>query len=220
MARVEQPWGTEETWATTDRYMARTIFLRKGASTGPMCHPDRDKTLRVQQGVVTLHIALEASEAVRDARPGEAVYIAPGVGHRFTAVSDAEIIEVSTPEHSQAAAPPARSASPGPMLPEPDLELVIDDPEIVEAPPPRPAVDRPGAPVVVVVEDDLQIQDLLVRALGSRHTVHRADDGSQALALLSALPAVDLVITDLMMPRMTGLDLLRELKVDPVRDRP
>jgi CheY-like chemotaxis protein/mannose-6-phosphate isomerase-like protein (cupin superfamily) len=232
MARVEQTWGSEETWAATDRYVARTLLLRKGASPGPMRHPDRDKTLRVQHGVVTVRIALETSEAIRDAHPGETVYIGPGVRHCFTAVSDAEIIEVSTPDRSPAAegtareatakgaAPPPGSASLDPIASgELDPELVIDDPEIVAAPPPRPAVERPGAPVVVVVEDDLQIQDLLVRALGSRHTVHRADDGAQALALLSALPAVDLVITDLMMPRMNGLDLVRELKADPVRGR-
>jgi CheY-like chemotaxis protein/quercetin dioxygenase-like cupin family protein len=225
MARVERSWGSEETWAATDRYIARTIFLRKGASTEPMRHADRDKTLRVQHGVVTVHIALETSEAVRDARPGETVHIAPGVAHRFSAVSEAEIVEVSAPERSPAtepeaggAAQPSRSLVPISIAPE-DLELVIDDPEIVAPQPPRPAVEVLGAPVVVVVEDDPQIQDLLVRALGSRHTVHRADDGAQGLALLSALPAVDLVITDLMMPRMSGLDLLRELKADPVRSR-
>jgi CheY-like chemotaxis protein len=71
--------------------------------------------------------------------------------------------------------------------------------------------------VLVIIEDDLLIQDILLRAFGGTYTIHRADDGAHGLALIRALPRVDLVITDVMMPRMSGLELLRLLKSDPVR---
>jgi two-component system cell cycle response regulator len=41
-------------------------------------------------------------------------------------------------------------------------------------------------------------------------TYHRAGDGEQALALLGTV-AIDLVVTDLLMPRMDGYDLVRAL---------
>lgn len=47
-------------------------------------------------------------------------------------------------------------------------------------------------------------------------TVHTASDGMDAYALMrSAERAPDLLITDVMMPRMGGLDLVRRMKKDP-----
>ncbi len=218
MARLDHPWGSEETWAETDRYVGKTILLRAGASTGPLRHERRDKTLRVQRGVVTVFLDLDGAPQSSEVRAGQSIHVRARLLHRLEATTDAELVEVSTPDPD-----PRGEFRPTPVAPEPpDPDSIIDDPQPAgparaAPPPPRPAVLRHGAKVIVVVEDDLPIQDILVRALGARYTVHRADDGAQALALLEALPPVDLVVTDLMMPRLSGLELLRRLKADPAR---
>jgi len=65
---------------------------------------------------------------------------------------------------------------------------------------------------VVVVEDDADIRQGLRRLIASLGaSVSAAADGQEALELLSREGA-DLVLTDLMMPRMSGSELLLEIK--------
>lgn len=64
---------------------------------------------------------------------------------------------------------------------------------------------------ILLVEDEVGIRDafaLLLELEG--YAVHTAVDGQDALDVLARTP-VDLVITDLMMPRLDGLGLAREL---------
>ncbi|MCD6499616.1 MAG: sigma-54-dependent Fis family transcriptional regulator [Deltaproteobacteria bacterium] len=70
---------------------------------------------------------------------------------------------------------------------------------------------RNRASDVLVVEDDPGMQDLLKRILeGAGYVVATADDGVEALDVLSVL-STKVVITDLKMPRMGGMDLLMRL---------
>jgi EAL domain-containing protein (putative c-di-GMP-specific phosphodiesterase class I)/CheY-like chemotaxis protein len=72
--------------------------------------------------------------------------------------------------------------------------------------------------MVLVVEDDgLQRRVLTqrLRALGVARVVEAAD-GREALAILDADPAIELVISDLAMPRMDGLELMCALALRPV----
>jgi DNA-binding NarL/FixJ family response regulator len=65
-------------------------------------------------------------------------------------------------------------------------------------------------PSVLVVEDERDAREMLVRGLERQgHTVVAAADGEEAQALLG--PAYDAIVTDLVMPRRDGLELLREL---------
>lgn len=69
----------------------------------------------------------------------------------------------------------------------------------------------PMAPLALVVEDDPVTRRLLHRALdelGCR-SVLEAEDGLAAQALLLERSDVDLVLTDILMPRLDGLELLR-----------
>ena len=70
---------------------------------------------------------------------------------------------------------------------------------------------------VLVVDDEPKIRHLLEQLLQANGcTVRLAQDGIEALAQFQQHPA-DLVITDLKMPRATGVELLQELKVlDPL----
>lgn len=64
---------------------------------------------------------------------------------------------------------------------------------------------------ILVIDDHESIRQLLCTVLErAGHTVTGAPDGRQGLALYRAQP-VDLVVTDLHMPELNGLDLILEL---------
>jgi CheY-like chemotaxis protein len=70
---------------------------------------------------------------------------------------------------------------------------------------------------ILVVDDDPVCRTVLVTALRmDRHEVLEAENGRRALEILAVRPCtVDLLITDLMMPEMDGLALLRHLRSSP-----
>ena len=68
---------------------------------------------------------------------------------------------------------------------------------------------------ILVVEDNPINRDLLVRRLvRDGHTVVEAPNGRQGLALARARP-FDLVLLDVIMPELNGLQMLEQLKADP-----
>lgn len=71
------------------------------------------------------------------------------------------------------------------------------------------------AKTIITVDDAATMRKLIGFTLrGAGHQVLEAEDGSQALAMLSARD-VDLVITDINMPQMNGIDLTRRLRSLP-----
>ncbi len=68
-------------------------------------------------------------------------------------------------------------------------------------------------PTILVVDDDPAIRALisLILQVNGYATVE-ARDGIDALALLEHTPSIGLMLLDLRMPRMNGLELLAELR--------
>ena len=68
---------------------------------------------------------------------------------------------------------------------------------------------------VLVVDDSAAIRKILQRVLRQTgmaiRTIHEAGDGQEALEVMNAHP-VDLVLTDINMPRMDGLQFLASVK--------
>jgi serine phosphatase RsbU (regulator of sigma subunit)/signal transduction histidine kinase len=81
------------------------------------------------------------------------------------------------------------------------------------------AAARPGR--ILVVDDNASNRELLSRRLQRQgHIVLQAEDGARALALVEK-EAPDLVLLDLMMPDISGYDILMRLKREPrYRDIP
>ncbi|MEO5335093.1 MAG: response regulator, partial [Magnetococcus sp. YQC-5] len=72
------------------------------------------------------------------------------------------------------------------------------------------------AMTVLVVEDDPRTTFSLVRTLQTRvEHVFVAQDGMRALEQLAIHPEVDVVLMDIMMPRMDGLETVRRMRDDP-----
>ncbi|MDP9795338.1 CheY-like chemotaxis protein [Catenuloplanes nepalensis] len=68
---------------------------------------------------------------------------------------------------------------------------------------------------VLVVDDEADLRFILRRVLmRAGHEVIEAADGAAALASVHASPP-DLVVTDMMMPVMGGVELIRRLRADP-----
>ena len=91
-----------------------------------------------------------------------------------------------------------------------------DGPVEVEVKPQR--VDTiAGTGRILVVEDEDAVRRLAMRALGEQgYSVLGARDGAEALSLLEANGAVDLVLADVVMPRMGGRELAERLSVRAV----
>lgn len=63
---------------------------------------------------------------------------------------------------------------------------------------------------ILVVDDDPRIRSATATALGDiGHVVTEAEDGAAALAVLATGSAFDLMISDVLMPQMTGPALAR-----------
>jgi CheY-like chemotaxis protein len=75
----------------------------------------------------------------------------------------------------------------------------------IETPPP-PGVASTSVKHVVAVDDDTSMLSVLSRTLAD-YRVTTARDATEAMAILSAHDRVDLLITDYLMPGMTGEEL-------------
>ncbi len=65
---------------------------------------------------------------------------------------------------------------------------------------------------ILVAEDEEDVRYLLVRSLSALGDVTAAADGLEAYEHMAAGLAPDVIVTDLMMPRMDGLTLVKRLK--------
>ena len=66
-------------------------------------------------------------------------------------------------------------------------------------------------PVVLIVEDHLDVARLVGQVLGPDYQIHYASDGEQGLSQAGQL-VPDLIITDVKMPSMDGLELCRRIR--------
>ena len=153
---------------------------------------------------------------------------APGTGSCFTVALPRAIARLAVPEPAPAAlsrnalahADAARRWIPAsnPLSDvEPDETQSLLDP--AETPPALSAGHVAGR--VLVVDDNADLRDYMRRILSQAgHEVTVAVDGQAALeAVRAKLP--DLIVSDVMMPRLDGFGLLRELRGDPdLRETP
>jgi diguanylate cyclase (GGDEF)-like protein len=73
-------------------------------------------------------------------------------------------------------------------------------------------VGADGLPLILLVEDSMTSVALVSRNLLDHYRLLCARDGVEALELLAAEPGVELVITDIRMPRMDGQELLLAIR--------
>ena len=98
VTRVDKPWGYELHWAKTDRYVGKLIHVNRGHALSLQYHNQKDETIYLWSGKLLFEIEENGTLTKREMMPGEAVHVTPKTVHRMTAIEDADIFEVSTPE--------------------------------------------------------------------------------------------------------------------------
>jgi signal transduction histidine kinase/DNA-binding response OmpR family regulator/ABC-type xylose transport system substrate-binding protein len=94
--------------------------------------------------------------------------------------------------------------------------LSLDEPEPIEAeladlaPTPAEAVSET---LVLVIEDNAEVNDFLMRKLGASYRVQSATDGYTGFAMATDL-IPDLIVCDVMMPGLGGLEVVARLRAD------
>ncbi len=129
----------------------------------------------------------------------------PNEGSTFTVEVPFEHASSETFEGEEPAAPHERP------LPRPATELDSREPTPLV---PEPVDADRVRPRVLVVEDNPDMRQYLVRVLARDYEVHAVADGSAALV---SVPTVrpDLVVSDVLMPGVDGLALVRALRSAP-----
>ena len=96
--RVDKPWGWELRFARTERYAGKVLFVRAGAQLSLQRHERKDEAFLVHEGTLDLVLGRGAESRVARLGKGESWHLPPGTVHRFRAVTDCLLFEVSTPE--------------------------------------------------------------------------------------------------------------------------
>lgn len=97
--RVEKPWGYELWWAYTDKYVGKILHINEGECLSYQYHVKKDETIYLLSGRMQIDIEAQGEEKKEvNMLPGESIRIKPYTKHRFTALSECEVLEASTPE--------------------------------------------------------------------------------------------------------------------------
>jgi CheY-like chemotaxis protein len=88
------------------------------------------------------------------------------------------------------------------------LESIEEEAEVSETAIPE------GSETILIVEDDPQVREFAVLGLQSLgYTIYETENGEDALSMLKERNySIDLIITDMVMPKMGGKELADELK--------
>jgi CheY-like chemotaxis protein/anti-sigma regulatory factor (Ser/Thr protein kinase) len=92
------------------------------------------------------------------------------------------------------------------------LELPRSTVESDGAQRPKPAVAQGPAVRVLVIDDEPSLLTSIVRILGKSHSVSTEVDARRAVERLEAGEQFELILCDVVMPHLTGLDVLRRLQ--------
>jgi signal transduction histidine kinase/CheY-like chemotaxis protein len=129
----------------------------------------------------------------------------PGVGSTFT---------VTVPYGS----PDAEGATAVPVAPSEVARGTAESWEADVDPGVPPAATADTTTTVLVVDDNADMRSYLTRLLSSLWRVRTCTNGEEALASI-AEQRPDVVLTDVMMPRVDGFELLRRLRADAATRR-
>ena len=96
---VPKPWGHEEIWAWTDRYVGKLLVIEAGKRLSFQYHERKDEWIYVLDG--RLRLTLEddgGTVAEQELAAGASTRVKTGRRHRYEAIERCTLIEVSTPE--------------------------------------------------------------------------------------------------------------------------
>lgn len=96
---VDKPWGHEEIWAHTEKYVGKILYINANSKLSLQYHNEKEETIRVLKGILYLHHQVKGNKDVVVTRmvEGDVFHVPVGTIHRFEAREEAvELVEVST----------------------------------------------------------------------------------------------------------------------------
>jgi mannose-6-phosphate isomerase-like protein (cupin superfamily) len=99
ITRVSKPWGYEIIWAVSDRYV-KILHINAGHELSVQYHNKKDETIHLLSGEIVYRVQRNGDDVLDDVhlKVGESYRIIPGTLHQMVAVTDCDVLEVSTPE--------------------------------------------------------------------------------------------------------------------------
>jgi mannose-6-phosphate isomerase len=94
---VPKPWGHETIWAHTDQYVGKILHITAGEALSVQYHKVKDETVYLLSGKLIYRIWENDLPRDISLEIGEAFHVTPGTIHQMEAVTDCDILEVSTP---------------------------------------------------------------------------------------------------------------------------
>ncbi len=97
MRRVDKPWGYELIWAETANYVGKVLHINKGHKLSRQYHNIKEETFLVQTGEMVLEVGPADQLQLFHMTSGVPFHCPPGTIHRMVAITDVDVVEVSTP---------------------------------------------------------------------------------------------------------------------------
>jgi mannose-6-phosphate isomerase-like protein (cupin superfamily) len=97
ITHVPKPWGHETIWAKTDAYVGKILHIKAGEALSVQYHTVKDETVYLMSGQLKYRIWEGDKPVDVNLGFGDALRVTPGTVHQMEAVTDCDILEVSTP---------------------------------------------------------------------------------------------------------------------------
>jgi mannose-6-phosphate isomerase-like protein (cupin superfamily) len=95
---VPKPWGHETIWALTDRYCGKILHIKAGEALSVQYHNVKDETVHLLSGHLLYRVQIDEVLTDVHLKEGQSYRITPGTIHQMEAVTDCDVLEVSTPD--------------------------------------------------------------------------------------------------------------------------
>jgi len=89
--QVKKVWGSE-LWIVNKDYCGKKLILKRGYRCSLHCHKIKDEVFYLIRG----RVLMEVGDRKWIMKPGDSVHVLPNTWHRFTGLTDAQIIEFSS----------------------------------------------------------------------------------------------------------------------------
>lgn len=94
---MPKPWGHETIWALTEQYCGKVLHIKAGEALSVQYHNIKDETVHLLTGHLLYRVQIDGQLTDVHLKQGESYRITPGTIHQMEAVTDCDVLEVSTP---------------------------------------------------------------------------------------------------------------------------